>query len=705
MNLSPALGDSRLFIIAACTAIVLAAPVLAQNPAEEQSAPAASRPLPGLISAPTPLPGNRRWQMFTRNSASAAGNVGWSSDGRWLAIANGLIVRLFDFQDGTPEFKRILSGHQDAVKAVRFNRQGDRLATASLDGTVRIWDADGRETFVFRDHEDAVHDVSWHPDGKRLASASLDGTVRIWSLDSKPIATLPGHEAPVNAVAWNPSGKLLASGCENKTIRYWSDEGLPGPVAEGHIGPVKSLTWNADGSQLLSCDFGIEAVENGEDDRAHMKIWDLDGKPVKSVLIQSPLSHVAWSPDATRAVAGGWRSVKFWTVGEPQSVSRLLGNLNGIIPVAWRPTGDLVAAGPLLLDRNGGIQMSIPQRNASVNAAGLNPDGTILGIGRANRTFALFNRDGEQLYQSPALAANELNLMHAICWSPDGQSFIPGMRFDQNMQRYDTEGNQVGDAISLSGDMRSVAWSRDGKLVAAGGDAQTVSLLNLETSKTTTIGRQGHGITQVRFTPDQQQVCSAGFDGCVRFWSLDGKPGQVLEAIAAPICSLAWTSDGKILATGHQDNTIRFWSGNGEFLTVAGGHGGHVESLEFNPAGTLLASGSRDHSVRIWNRDGTPVRTLQGHSGTVYGIQWTPDGSGIYSCADDGTIRLWNAASGNTDWLALLGEAGGYVTLDSHGGIKYGDEKILASDFVCFAEDEQGRLVRTEWADIQAAVK
>src|SRR5262249_7465291 len=159
-----------------------------------------------------PLPGNRRWQMFSKYPKKSAGAVDWSPDSRWLAMATGRVVRIFD-ADGVPEFQKVLVGHSDFVRAVRFSPNGQLIATASLDGTVRIWDLDGFEKLVYRDHEDAVHDVAWYPDGTRLASASLDGTVRIWSPEGRTIASLPDHEAPVNAVAWSPDGTLLASGC------------------------------------------------------------------------------------------------------------------------------------------------------------------------------------------------------------------------------------------------------------------------------------------------------------------------------------------------------------------------------------------------------------------------------------------------------------------------------------------------------------
>lgn len=663
-------------------------------------------PIPGMISSPALLPARRRWQMFSKSAAASAEAVCWSPDGRWLAIANGQIVRLYDFETGAPELKIVLAGHVDTVKSVRFSPKGDRLATASYDGTVRLWDADGREQFVYRDHEDAVQDVAWSPDGVRLASASLDGTMRIWTTEGKTLAVLRDHEAPVNAVAWNPNGTLLASGCENRVIRYWSDEGIPGAVVRGHIGPIRSLAWNANGTQLLSCDFGIEASDERDEDMAHMKIWDTDGNPLNSMLVNFPLSHVAWSPDGTRAVAGSWRSVVPWTIGDRQTSFRFFRNMNGIVPVAWRPTGDLIAAGPMLLDANGAPQSTIPLRQVSLYSAGLNRDGSVLGVGRGTRAFDLFRADGEQVYHAPPEPQTTVdNLTFDFSWSPDGQTFIPGARRHRELQLYNANGAKVRPAIMLPGDTRSVDWSRDGRFIAAGGDQRAVTLTDLETSRVIPLGQQEHGITQVRFTPDQQQVCSAGFDGCIRFWSLDGKPLKVLRTISAPIDSLAWTRDGELMATGHQDHTIRFWTADGEVVSVFGGHSGHVLSLEFNPEGTLLASGGRDNSIRIWKRDGTPVATFQGHFGSVYGVQWTPDGRGLYSCADDGTVRLWNVETGVTEWQALLGDADGYVTIDARGRVKHGDEKVLESDFVFFAEDERRRLTRTTWSEIRAALQ
>ena len=668
--------------------------------------------LPGLISSPPLLAGNRRWQMYTKYVGTSAESVCWSPDGLWLAVANGMIVRLFDFQSGKPELMHVLVGHNDTIKTVEFNMDGDRLATGSLDGTVRIWNAEGREQFVYRGHEDAVLDVSWHPDGQRLASGGNDGTVRIWSIDGTTIAVLSDHEAPVNSVAWNPNGQLLASGCENKTIRYWDAEGSPGLIIEAHIGPVRGLQWNHQGTKLVSCDYGIESSNEQKEDQSHLKIWDTDGQLVSSVFVGQPLTDVCWSPGGTRVLAGSWRNAKMWVPGDPQAqiiVSNGSHNgvvkIDGFVPVAWRPSGDLIAAGSTVVSMIDESETLMTLRDVVLSSVGLSPDGKLLGVGRGNATFDIFDSDGHQRFHSSPLASTRYSQMHAFCWNPDGKTFIPGVRYLLTIQQFDAAGDKVANPVQMPGDTRSVAWSRDGRYVAAAGDRQVVSLLDLETNEVRQVGEHPHGITQVRFRPNQTEICSAGFDGCIRFWSLDGNPLRVFETVSAPICSLAFSSDGEIVASGHQDNRIRLWNKDGELLNIVGGHGGHIETLEFSPDGTLLASGSRDQSVRLWKRDGTAVAAFHGHSGAVYGLTWTPDGRAIYSCADDGTIRRWNAETGIAEWQTLLGETNGYVTVDAQGNVKHGDEKILESDFVFFAEDDQRNLIRSTWLDIRSAVQ
>ena len=68
----------------------------------------------------------------------------------------------------------------------RWSPDGRRLASASFDRSIKVWDAGtGQEVLTLHGHDDRVWSVAWSPDGRRLASTSDDGTVRIWGVPSK----------------------------------------------------------------------------------------------------------------------------------------------------------------------------------------------------------------------------------------------------------------------------------------------------------------------------------------------------------------------------------------------------------------------------------------------------------------------------------------------------------------------------------------
>ncbi|MBI5757629.1 MAG: protein kinase, partial [Planctomycetales bacterium] len=107
--------------------------------------------------------------------------------------------------------------------SVAFSADGKRLASASHDGTVKVWDAmSGQEALTLKGHTDWVNSVAFSADGKRLASASRDGTVKVWDATSgQETLTLKGHTNWVNSVAFSADGKRLASASRDQTVKVW----------------------------------------------------------------------------------------------------------------------------------------------------------------------------------------------------------------------------------------------------------------------------------------------------------------------------------------------------------------------------------------------------------------------------------------------------------------------------------------------------
>ena len=111
--------------------------------------------------------------------------------------------------------------HSDTVTAIAWSPDGGRLASASFDKTVQVWQSvTGKLELTYRGHSNWVTTMAWSPDGKELASVGLDTTVQIWNASNgKVLLTYIGHAGNVTAIAWSPDSKHLASVGFDKSVQ------------------------------------------------------------------------------------------------------------------------------------------------------------------------------------------------------------------------------------------------------------------------------------------------------------------------------------------------------------------------------------------------------------------------------------------------------------------------------------------------------
>jgi WD40 repeat protein len=549
---------------------------------------------------------------------------------------------------------RTLHGHTGWIACVCFSPDGNRLASASTDETVRLWGVrTGREERILKGHTGLIWSVCFSPDGKRLASASEDGTVRLWDADTgQETRVLKGHTilidskehiVPVHSVCFRPDGKRLASGGWDQIVRVWDAEtGQQVRALKGHTGDVTSVCFSPDGQRLASAS-----------DDLTVRLWDADKEQEVRALKghTNSVTSVCFSPDGQRlASASHDRTVKTWDATAGQNLLSLMGHTHKVLAVCYSRDGRLLASASA--DRTvrvwnaltGREERTLRGHSAAVDSVCFGENHRLLASASRDRTVKLW--DGARSQEALSLTGNP-DPVNSLCFSGDGCLLASGTDYRSVTIWNAATGQRIRTWRAHRASVVNVCFSRDGRWLVSAGRDNTVRVWDVGTGQDTlTLNVIA---SSVCFSGDGRQLASAGEDGTVTLWDVaTGQKVMTLQGHTGAVRSVCVSGNGRLLASAASDTTVKLWElATGQEALTLQGHTDSVYGVCFSTDGNLLASASKDRTVKVWDTTtGQEALTLRGHAGAVNSVCFSPDGKRLASASEDWTVKMWDIATG-----------------------------------------------------------
>ncbi len=443
--------------------------------------------------------------------------------------------------------------HRGPVVALDFSPDGQRLATASEDGTARVLDTETGAEVARLTMSAPVRAVAFAADTFRVVCASDDGSARVFEANTGNEVVRARHEAPVTAVAASPDGRRIASGS-----------------ADGAVLTFSAVS-GSERARLVHND-AVRCVEFDEH-ATHLATASLDGT--------ARVLHVETGQELARSDHGAavWCAT---VVSEGRTL--VSGAADGSLRLS--PIG-------------GGDRSNVYEHSSPATTLAATPGReTLLACGHADGSVIVRQLPSGEVVGRFSVDGRVLSLVLAT----DGSRLVSGS--DDGTCRVFDLGRTAEVGRFVCGDaVRSLALGLSDRVLAVGSWDNSASVFELDTLHRIGFVQHRAPVSAVALSADGATLASADLDGVATVTDLaSGQPLTCIDHEAA-LTAIDITDDGSLLAIGSVSRlaVVTNIADNSEVTRLA--HDGAVTSLTFSPAGLSLATGSADRTARVFTID------------------------------------------------------------------------------------------------------
>ncbi len=539
-----------------------------------------------------------------------------------------------------------LEGHQGGVNSAEFSPDGERIVTTSYDHTAKVWDKQGQLLHTLEGHQDGIWSAEFSPNGERILTASADGTAKVWGKQGQLLHTLEGHQDWVTSAEFSSDGERIVTASRDSTAKVWNKQGQLLHTLEEHQDAVYSAEFSPDGERIVTASRNSPA-----------KVWDKQGQLLHTLeehqdeFFSAEFSpdgerdevfSAEFSPDGERIVtASGDGTAKVWDK-QGQLLHTLEGHQRLVRSAEFSLDGERIVTASAdgtakVWDKQGQLIYSLSGHQDAVYSAEFSLDGERIITASFEGPAKVWDKQGQLIY---SLSGHQ-DAVYSAEFSPDGEHIVTASG-DRTAKVWDKQGQLI---YSLSGHQDAVysaEFSPDGeRIVTASGDG-TAKIWNKQGQLLHTLEGHQDAVYSAEFSLDGERIVTASRDGTAKVWNKQGQLLHTLEGHQGEFISAEFSPDGERIVTASGNGTAKVWDKQGQLLYTLERYQGELISVEFSPDGERIVTASRDGTAKVWNKQGQLLHTLEGHQDAVYSAEFSPDGEHIVTASFDGTAKIWD---------------------------------------------------------------